>query len=311
MNSTPSRWIDPDPQILALAGASHVGIAEAMEVDNQAQQIYRSWIADGCNGSMSYLEKYDALRSDPRLLLDNAQSVICFAFPYFHPGRRNDDALPIARYARGRDYHDILRQRLTLVVDGLTQNYGGAYRICIDTAPLRERYWAMRSGLGFIGLNNQLIIPGSGSYFFLGEILSTIPFRPDPVGKQTECERCGRCVRACPTGALEANGRCNASKCLSYLTIEHRGDFPEGTDLHGSFYGCDRCASVCPHNASPRISTIEEFAPDPRRTALTRADILSMTPETFAETFRGSAMKRAKLAGLQRNARAIAPDTDR
>lgn len=302
MNSFRSQWIDLDESLPQQCGASAHGVAAAQEVDSESQRLYHSWIAGGRHGSMTYLEKYGDLRADPRLLLDGAQSIICFAFPYYYPEKQPAGALPVARYARGADYHEVVRERLDSVAASLREVYGGETRVCVDTAPLRERYWAARAGLGFIGLNNHLIIPRLGSYFFLGEILTTVAFRPAETLPTAGCLHCGRCIKACPTGALAPDGSCDASKCLSYLTIEHRGDFQPATDLHGSFYGCDRCAAACPHNSSPQISHIEQFRPDPRRMSLTRQQILEMTPETFAETFRHSPMKRAKLAGLQRNA---------
>lgn len=305
MNSRLYPWIDLDPEILGSSGVHSHAIATLDQVDSNADRLYADWIAKGYHGAMAYLEKYPDIRRDPRLLLDGARSMIICAIPYFTPFDRSPGSLSIARYALGRDYHDVVRRRLEAIADAIRARYGGETRVCVDTAPLRERYWAQRAGLGFIGLNNQLIIPGAGSYFFLGEILTTVAFNPTAVGTPATCQRCGRCIKACPTGALNPDGSCDASRCLSYLTIEHRGDFPEGTDLHDTFYGCDRCAMVCPHNATPATTDIEEFRPDPIITSLTADEILTMSPERFSTIFRHSAMKRAKLAGLQRNASAM------
>ncbi|MCM1292450.1 MAG: tRNA epoxyqueuosine(34) reductase QueG [Bacteroides sp.] len=303
MNSCPSQWTDFDSRLTEGCGATQHGIARLEPVDAEHSDLYRRWVEARKNGEMAYLERYDDVRHDPRLLLDGARSIISFAFPYYHPDAR--PRLRIARYALGRDYHEVVRQRLSVVAQAIENRYGGATRVCVDTAPLRERYWATRSGLGVIGLNNQLIIPGSGSYFFLGFILTTCAFTPTADRIQADCGRCGRCIAACPAGALSADGSCDASKCLSYLTIEHRGDFPDGTNLHGCFYGCDRCAEVCPHNSAPTVTSIEEFTPSEEIMALTADDIQSLTPERFSAIFRHSPMKRAKLAGLQRNAKSL------
>ena len=296
------------------SGVARYAITPIGEVDDGSRLIYDNWIAAGRHGAMAYLERYGDVRSNPALLLDGAQSMICCAIPYFQPSDRcPEPRLSISRYAVGADYHDVVRRRLEAVATRIRETYGGETRVCIDTAPLRERYWAARSGLGFIGLNNHLIIPGLGSYFFLGEILTTARLVSENSensessensenSSRSSCSSCLRCLRACPTGALKADGSCDARRCLSYLTIEHRGDFPPGTNLHGSFYGCDRCAAVCPHNGAPLPTDIEDFLPRPALLDLTAADIAAMTQEQFSITVRGSAMKRAKLAGLQRNA---------
>lgn len=308
MNSAPCRWNELDAaRVFDGTGVFRHAVARAIAVEEGSIRQYESWISAGCHAGMDYLERYPDLRSDPRMLLEGAQSVICCAFSYYTPVTPAPEALHIARYALGRDYHDILRRRLDMAAERIREIYGGGTRVCIDTAPLRERYWASRSGLGFIGRNNQLIIPGCGSYFFLGEILTTVAFRPTEPSAELKkasaaCATCGRCVRACPTGALGNDGRCDARRCLSYLTIEHRGDFPGGTDLHDTFYGCDRCAEACPHNSHPPHCTVSELSPNPRLLTLTANEMLSMTQDEYTDLFRGSAMKRAKLSGLQRNA---------
>lgn len=275
-------------------------------VEPAAVERYSNWLAEGRHGDMAYLEKYGDLRADPRLLLEGAQSIVAVAFPYY-----TDEpvALPVSLYARGRDYHEVVREYLTAVAAEME----GQTRVCVDTAPLRERYWAVRAGLGFIGRNNQLIIPGLGSYFFLGFILTTekLPVN-GPVGEEVSnlrppaegCGECRRCVDACPGAALSPDGSgLDARRCLSYLTIEHRGpiDGPIPT-----LYGCDVCQRVCPHNAGARPTPIADFHPSDALRRLTPDDIASMTPEQFSALFRHSAIKRTKLAGLQRNLAAMA-----
>ncbi len=288
------------------SGVYAFGIVRLSPAGDAQTARYGSWITGRRHGTMTYMERYSDIRRDPRLLLEGALSMICCAFSYYTPANRQPGALSIARYALGKDYHDIVRRRLETVAGHIRQRYGGATRVCVDTAPLYERYWAARAGLGVIGLNNQLIIPGAGSYFFLGEILTTAPLNPTAdISEPPTCEQCGRCVRACPAGALSPDGACDASRCLSYLTIENRDEFSDGTDLHGHFYGCDCCAEVCPHNANPPLCTIDELKPDPRLLSLTADEVIAMTTGEYTALFRGSPMKRAKLSGLQRNAMQI------
>lgn len=289
-------------RLAAEAGAVACGVAEAGPVDDEAAARYHSWIASGRHASMEYMERYDEVRRDPRLLLEGARSLIVCAFSYY-----TDEAvtLPVAMYARGRDYHEVVRQRLTAMATRLTEAYGGTTRVCVDTAPLRERYWAARCGVGIIGMNNQLIVPGAGSYVCVGTVLWTQPLAPTPP-LEGHCGRCGRCVEHCPAGALGADGAAlDARRCLSYLTIEHRGELPEGTDLHGRLYGCDVCQRVCPWNRDVTPTSITEFRPSEELAALTMADVAAMTQERFSALFRHSAIKRTKLAGLQRNLTAI------
>ena len=277
------------------------GVINLTPVTQQADEQFARWIAQGRHAGMAYMEKYPDVRHDPRLLLDGAQSLIVVAFPYF---TTEPMELPFALYARGRDYHEVVRERLT----ALAAQLPGESRVCVDTAPLRERYWAARVGLGFIGLNNQLILPGSvGSYAFLGSIITTAVVQPTaPLTQRRECYRCGRCVAACPAHALHADGSgVDATRCLSYLTIEHRGEFPPGTDLHGKIYGCDVCQQVCPHNSAVIPTDIAEFHPSEALCRLTLHDIEAMTPEQFSALFRHSAVRRTKLSGLQRNAQKL------
>lgn len=301
MSSVLSVCSDAIRSLLTQQGACRVAVASVHPVEDWAQHLYSRWLERGMHASMHYLENYPDLRADPSLLLPGAQSIICCAFA-FSPAPSGMGAR-IAAYALGTDYHIVVRERLEIVAQYLRDEYGASARVCVDTAPLRERYWAMRSGLGFIGLNNHLIVPGVGSYLFLGEILTSLHLPPDsPLA--TDCGKCGRCVRACPTGALQPDGSVDARRCLSYLTIEHRGDFPPGTNLHGCLYGCDTCAAVCPHNAhASEQSVIEPLLPRPHLLTLTPEECRHMTQSQFSAIFSRSAIKRTKLAGLLRNAR--------
>ena len=296
------------------AGAQKVGFAHAVEVDADNLGYYQRWLAAGNNGGMGYLENHPAVRRDPRKLLENAEAhtVMVCAFSYYHPETQSPDAARIAMYAHGSDYHEVLRQRLQ-TIKTLLESEGCSARICVDSAPLMERYWAVRAGIGFIGRNRMLIVPHMGSYLFLAEIITDAPVEPDEPCTLS-CGDCGRCTAACPGGALRSPGGFDSRLCLSYLTIEHRGDLPatltasDGTPrplckaLGNRVYGCDECQRVCPHNANPPETAIAEFHMRPTLHTLTRERILAMTQADFSEIFAHSAVKRTKLAGLQRNA---------
>ncbi len=274
-------------------------VCHVTAVEPGAAEAYSRWIGVGKHGGMEYLARYDEVRRNPALLLEGARSMVIVAFPYF---TRETVALPIALYARGRDYHEVVRERLSEIAALLP----GETRVCVDTAPLRERYWAARAGLGRIGRNNQLYVPGLGSYCFIGTILTTAllpertPFEfdsPDP------CGGCSKCVDACPGACIPpAGGAIDARRCVSYLTIEHRGELPDGLRLT-SLYGCDVCQRVCPLNREVAETPIEEFRPSADLKELTAQEVEAMTPEKFSAVFRHSAIKRTKLAGLQRNLR--------
>lgn len=300
MNSEPS----PCSAVIRAAlrsGAVAAGFAEAGPLTEAETGIFDRWLAAGRHAGMDYMERYADLRADPRSLLDGTRSILSLAFPYAQPVRH-----PLfADYALGEDYHTALRRILAPVAALMESSVpGSATRICIDTAPVRERVWAVRAGLGFIGLNNLLIVPGIGSKVFLAEILWTAAAEPSAPLPQSRCEGCGACVRACPGGALDCCGGLDARRCLSYLTIEHRGPLPEALSLRGRrIYGCDVCQDVCPHNRVTPPPVPEAFVPSPALLNLTLADAASITDDSFRLLFRNSAVRRTKAAGLRRNAR--------
>lgn len=312
MNSSLSRCEDDPARVVAEAVAAHGayrhGIARAEAVDDASMRDYTDWIGHGCHAGMEYLAKYDDVRRDPRLLLKGARSLIVCAFPYARPVRSEPGYLRVASYALGDDYHDVIRRRLGEAAREIDEALGSVSRVCVDTAPLRERYWAVRSGLGYIGLNDQLILPGAGSYFFIGTIVTTADLTPHEPCRM-KCIGCRRCIACCPSGALTADPKpkVDARRCLSCLTIEHRGPFGEPPPrLDGRLYGCDTCQLVCPHNrvveGMLEVEPLPEFQPRPELLQLTRERIADMTPEEYHQLFRGSAMRRCKLPDLKRNA---------
>lgn len=290
--------------VTAEAQASAVGVCRVAPVDDTAEKIRREWLADRCHGDMTYLERYEDVRHDPALLLDGARSLVMAAFSFANPDAvetmRAAGSPLISEYALGRDYHTELRTRLKKAARGLTDRFGGRTRVCVDTAPLRERYWARMAGLGFIGTNNYLIIPGQGLHFVLGALLWT--GEPDD-GYDTpctaDCLRCGRCVRACPTGALSDSGRLDARRCLSYLTVESRSVLPDGINTGGRLFGCDTCRRVCPHEpALPLTTPIEGLKARQEIVSLTARDWATMTPERFETLFADSPLRRRGLPHL-------------
>ncbi len=286
-------------RIVLDAGACRVGFAAAGPVGDSTRRRYDSWIAGGRHAGMAYLGRYGDVRSDPRLLLDGAATVISCAFDY-RPSRRH----PLfADYSLGEDYHDVLRSRLTAAAEVICSRYGGLTRICVDTAPIRERYWAARAGVGVIGLNGLIIVDGIGSKVFLAEILWTGEVGPDPSRLADICMNCGACVRACPGRALGGDMTLDARSCNSYLTIEHRGDLPAGLSLDGRIYGCDICQDVCPHNRAAGSTAIAEFAPSDALMALDIDALRGLDAGAYRSLFRHSAVRRAKLPQLLRNAK--------
>lgn len=295
-------------ELASKAGAQRIGFARSVPVDRLTAEALSQWLADGNHASMGYLANHTDIRLDPMRLLDRENppaegTVISMAFSYYDPlAVQEGDAL-LARYALGSDYHEVLRQRLQPLAELIRRETGKEARICVDTAPILERYWAVRAGVGFIGRNHLLIVPGVGSYCFLAEIVTDAVIEPDP-RCTLSCRGCSACVRKCPGNALAGDFDCR--RCLSYLTIEDRSedlDTETAQRLGNRVYGCDTCQECCPHNRHPSPTEIEEFRMRPQLRTLSRSRIATMTQPEFSTLFTHSAVKRAKLAGLRRNSR--------
>lgn len=304
MNSDRYQWTESSAikdsirKIILDAGACKVGFSTAGVISQPESDLYNDWIDRGCHGEMSYLENHNDLRNDPGLLLEGAKTVISCAFDYRQPVRHK----LIADYALGEDYHNVIRRRLKSAAAEICGRFGGMTRICVDSAPVRERYWAIKAGIGTTGLNGQLMVDGIGSKIFLAEILWTETVASDNEISSRMCIDCGACVKACPGQALDGHGGLDARKCLSYLTIEYRGELPGQLKLNERIYGCDICQDVCPLNSKDNISTIKEFLPSNTINNLKIEDISQMKEEDFQIIFGKSAVKRTKLSGLKRNA---------
>lgn len=272
--------------------------------------LFDGWLARGFAGDMSYLERGADKRGDPRRVFANASSAVVVGMNYGGTA----PAGPVARYARGDDYHDVMTERLRALHAWLNAELGRdvAGKAYVDTGPILERDLARKAGLGWFGRNTMLINPEMGSFFFIGALLLDVELTPDAPFEADRCGTCTRCLDACPTDAFVAPHVLDATRCISYLTIELKGDIPE--ELHAgvgaNVYGCDICQDVCPWNVRFSLDAREAaFAPRESiggKNARTLArDILAMDDESFRAAFRNSPMKRAKLRGLQRNSAVV------
>lgn len=289
----------------ARLGFSACGITSANTTTNR--EHLRKWLDRGYQANMEYLENHFDKRCNPRLLVENAQSIICVALNYYPQKTLSDDQIQFAYYAYGKDYHDVMKDKLSRLFEYInTELVPINGRVFCDTAPVAERHWAQQAGLGWIGKNTLLVIPRAGSYFFLGELIIDAELAYDTPASN-RCGNCNRCIQACPTGALEKPYWLNANKCLSYLTIENKGEISEEytPKMGNCVYGCDRCQKACPWNRFAKPNTISELQPSEEFLNMTPEDWEKLTIEEYRTLFKGSAVKRAKYEGLMRNIKAI------
>ena len=326
---TPQDKADLVSRLALEAGFDAVGFAEAGPVARQA--YFREWLRQGRHGEMDYLARTAEIRVDPGRLLPGARSLVVVAQSY-KPAAETRESVGtvaaerrggptdgprgrIARYAWGRDYHRVLRRKLRRLADRLRRAITEPFeaRVCVDTAPVLEREFAAAAGVGWIGKNTLLMHPRLGSYLFLGEIVTTLELAPSrPMGDR--CGSCSQCLEACPTGALVEPHRMDATRCIAYLTIEHRGEIPaELASAMGEWvFGCDLCQEVCPYNrkappaGEPEFGLSDRFVLPPRPLL---EQIMNLTDQQRRKWLSGSAMKRATLAMLKRNA-AIAMENE-
>jgi epoxyqueuosine reductase len=290
-------------------GFARVGIAEARRLEEEA--VYLDvWLEAGRQGQMSWMAETAEVRKDPRNpnMLESAKSVVVMAAPY---AREHDYHGPpparVAKYAMGRDYHNVLTKKARRVA-GLLQDAGYLARVAVDSKPLFERAWAERAGIGFVGKNCCLIVPGIGSHVFLACIVTTAPLDPDErIGRR--CGSCTLCLDACPTGAFVEPRTLDARHCISYLTIEHRGEIPEQhrSAIGPWLFGCDVCQDVCPYNqaAGTTPHSMDAFEPGDRWSGVEASRFLEMGEEAFGLWAEGSPLKRAQREGLARNAAVV------
>lgn len=279
------------------------GVARADFMAGEASRL-EQWLHAGKHGRMDWLARNFGLRTDPRQLVPGAQSVISLAYNYYTPKKQADPAAPkISTYAYGRDYHKVIKQRMKPLMQFITGSYGAVEMRCFtDSAPVLEKAWAERAGIGWRGKHSLIIRKGQGSYFFLAEIILDLELAPDAPATD-HCGTCRRCIDACPTQAIELYG-INASKCISYYTIELKDRIPaDAGDFRNWAFGCDICQQVCPWNRFSTPHTEPDFNPRPELMELPAAEWDELTEERFEKLFFGSPVKRTKYAGLMRNVR--------
>jgi epoxyqueuosine reductase len=286
-------------------GFAQIGISKAEFMEPEAKNL-EQWLTKGNHGKMDYMARYFDKRVDPTKLVPGAKSVISLLFNYFPKEEQKDEKAPkIARYAFGRDYHKVLKKKLKKLTRSVEEYLGTEIngRCFVDSAPVLERDWAKRSGLGWIGKNTLLIHPKMGSYFFLSEIISDLELDYDQ-SIRDHCGTCRKCIDACPTEAISDEGYIlDGSKCISYLTIELKDRIPtEFADkMENWVFGCDICQEVCPWNRFSSIHMEDSFHPKPELINLSFREWHEITEDIFDKIFEGSAVKRTKFAGLKRN----------
>jgi epoxyqueuosine reductase len=296
-------------QALSL-GVNHVGIVPAEPLNGERLRL-EEWLARSYHGNMAWMASDPEMRTDPRKLFPQARSVVVVALNYYTPGEHIDsqETGKVSRYAWGDDYHDILSSKLKALLTWIKEQAPGAQgKVCVDIQPMMDKAWAQRAGLGWIGKHTNLITTEHGSWVFLGELLLDVELDYDAKQVEDHCGTCTLCIDACPTQAIAEPYVVDSNKCISYATIELRDpEMPDniGEHLEGWMYGCDICQDVCPWNRFEQVSSESRFQPREGNINPRLSEVLELTQHAYAERFRGSAMKRAKLSGLQRNARAL------
>ncbi|MCB0594206.1 MAG: tRNA epoxyqueuosine(34) reductase QueG [Lewinellaceae bacterium] len=296
-----TRWIKEEAHRL---GFSYAGISRAEQMEEEARRL-EAWLNKGRHGDMAYMANHFDKRTDPRKLVPGARSVISLMYNYYTEETQEDPEAPkISKYAYGKDYHFVLKRKLKSLFYFIEEKIGKVEgRVFVDSAPVLERDWARRSGLGWMGKNTMLIHPRAGSYFFLAEVILDLELECDEPIKDY-CGTCRRCIDACPTGAISPEGYIlDGSKCISYFTIELKDAIPE--QYRGKFenwmFGCDICQEVCPWNRFSRPHDEPAFEPKPELLDKTKQEWEEITEEVFRELFRQSAVKRTQYEGLKRN----------
>ncbi|MNJ83723.1 Epoxyqueuosine reductase [compost metagenome] len=284
-------------------GFLSVGFSKADFLASEEPRLV-NWLKAEKQGKMSYMENHFDLRLDPRKLVPGAKTVISLAYNYFPDSVQRKDTFQISKYAYGKDYHEVVKAKLRSLVSELQSEIGDIEgRVFVDSAPILEKTWAEKSGVGWLGKNGNLIQPKAGSFFFLAEIICDLDLEPDGPIKDY-CGSCTRCIDACPTDAIEAPYIVNGSKCISYATIELRdADLPElfRGNMNNWVYGCDICQDVCPWNRFSKPHNETEFLAKDEILSFSKADWLDLDELTFQAVFKGSAVKRTKFSGLKRN----------
>ena len=300
--NTLSQWIVAEAQQM---GFNACGVACAVALEQESANM-EQWLEAEYEGEMGYLTRNREKRYDPRLLVEGTKSIVSVLYNYFPKQTIGDgEHYKIAKYAYGADYHDVLKRKIRQLLERIETQTGKleGTRIFVDSAPVIDRAWAVRCGLGFIGKNTTLIHPKKGSFFFIGHLFLPVELAETGSPMSNRCGRCTRCIDACPTGALEAPFHIDARKCISYLTIEYKGplDGHDPSQFNGWMYGCDICQDVCPYNRFALPNMDPEFQPSEQLLAMKDEDWKRLDEAKFKALFKHSALQRAGFAGLKRN----------
>ena len=284
-------------------GFQNCGISKAGFLEEDARPL-ENWLQNHYHGQMQYMENYFDKRLDPTLLVEGSKSVISLSYNYFPEEKISDfDNFKISKYAYGQDYHEIIKAILEEMVAELKEEIGDFHcRVFTDSAPVLERSWARKSGIGWVGKNANLITKQSGSFYFLAEIICDLELSEDEPTTD-HCGTCRKCIDACPTDAIVSEKIIDGSKCISYATIELKNEIPESfkNKMEDWMFGCDICQDVCPWNRFSVPHHQEKFKPNHLLKSYTKKDWQELSQELFSEIFRKSPVKRTKFAGLKRN----------
>ena len=295
----------------AMLGFDHCGVAKAVKLEADAARL-EQWLNKGMQGSMGYMEKYFDLRTDPTKLVPGAQSVITLLKNYYPDVQQEPTTPKISKYAYGKDYHEVIKEKLNSLLSLLQEEIGDIQgRGFVDSAPVLERTWAQRSGLGWVGKNGNLINKQSGSFYFIATLITDLPLLYDDPFAKDYCGSCTRCIDACPTQAILPDKVVNGSQCISYFTIELK-DMLLPADMKGKFdnwmFGCDTCQDVCPWNRFSNPHHEINFSPIPEVLTLSTREWEVMTEEGFKNIFKESPLRRTKFKGIQRNLKFLKQD---
>ncbi len=293
-----------------LHGFDHVGIAKAGFMEPEARRL-EQWLSQGYHGNMSYMENHFDKRVDPTKLVEGAKSVICLMYNYFPEKQQVTETHKIAKYAYGKDYHYVVKDKMRALLADMEDEFGAISGRCfVDSAPVLERDWAKRAGLGWVGKNTLLLNKSVGSFYFLAELIVDLELAYDEEVRD-HCGTCTKCIDACPTDAISPEGFVmDGSKCISYLTIELKEAIPTefAGKMEGWMFGCDICQDVCPWNRFSSQHNEPAFDPHPQLLDMTPSDWNEITADVFGTLFKQSAVKRTKFAGLRRNIQFLTED---
>ena len=285
-------------------GFFYCGVSKADFLEEQAPRLEK-WLSSGMHGKMDYMEQNIDKRLDPRLLVNNAKSIVSLLLNYYNPEKQTDTTAPkISQYAYGKDYHFVIKDKLKELLQFIHDEIGEVGgRVFVDSAPVMDKVWAEKSGLGWIGKNTNLIHPKEGSFFFIAELILDLELTPDGPMKDY-CGTCTKCIDECPTDALIEPYVIDAKKCISYLTIELKDEIIPAEfkgKMNSWMFGCDVCQDVCPWNRFATKHSEPSFNPQQKLLEMSKADWQDLTEEVYQEIFKKSAVKRTKISGLRRN----------